>query len=255
MSLCHHSIVSSRAGMILEYAGSQMLSEMSCHMLAQLTARSEASRIRLRIIDVQCSFDYRRWWFQVRGLMNAGLGRPMTAEEESRLLLSVQISRCETALQLLTTLRALELEVAEDKHSHHVFGIVGMSNLFWGNLKFRRAADAPDAPSAEPRAHVSKRRRPDFMGAVVQMLRQLSTKSVTILVAKLIIFPQRSATDDYFGKSWTDFVNVRVCIDEPRMKSSQLGKPGVPAKATLFDVENPSLRTPFGVAQEGLIFL
>ena len=240
--------------MILEFAGSRFLSEMSCHMLAQVTARSEAARIRLRIVDVQNSFDYRRWWFQVRGLMGIVLGRPMTADEESRLLLSVQISRCETALQMLSTLRAQELEAAADKHSHHVVFVVGMSNLFWGNLKFRRAADAPDAPSAQPRANVGKRRRPDLLAAIIQMLRQLSNKSISILVAKLVIFPQRSAADDYFGKSWTDAVNVRVCIDEPKMTAAQMGKPGIPSKATLFDVENLSLRSPFVVAQEGIMF-
>ena len=237
--------------MVVEVAGSaRMLSEMTCHMLAHLTAQETGSRVRLCIVDVQASFDYRRWWFEVRHLMSS-TGRPMSAGEEAQLLLGVVIRKCDSDLDVLSQLRAYELEVASSQPgAHHVLFVSGLSNLFWSSRQFRKGAEAvPYGVTVGP-----QKKRADVLGALMSQLRRLSEQAVTVLVGKLVLFPNRAIGDDYFGRHWLACVNVRLQVDEVRMTRSLVGRSGLASRGTLVEVEHPELSVGFALGEAGCLF-
>jgi hypothetical protein len=223
--------------------GSAVLSEVVCHLMAHLVCKNEETHPKVRVMDVQSALDYRRWWFEVRGLTQD----QMDLSQESELLQSININKCETELQLLSSLRAYELEEAKDKSQHQVLIVDGLSNLLWNHWNFRKAAEVSDPTKTK------NKKRADIWTAILERLRSLAMQNVTVIVTKLVFFPKRHISEDYFGKLWLSFVSIRMVVEEQPLTPALLGKNGVPWKGSFID-EATMNRSPWQVSDKGIVF-
>ena len=240
--------------MVLEVGGgAQLAAELACHMLAHLTALTDAARVRLRIVDIQGAFDYRRWWFLVRHLHQQHSA--FTAEAETRMLAGVRVSKCDSPEHVLDALKKYESEIGDDRDVHHVVFVAGLSHFFWANRNFQKGGEAVDVrvPS-EPRPSKNPKYA-DMMAAIIQQLKGLSNRAATVIATRLALFPKRSAAENHFGHAWLSAVNMRIFVDEPAMTMASLGKALGSRRGVVFDVDNEkTTRTPFEIYPTGCVF-
>ncbi len=222
---------------VVEVAGNAqwLVGELCSHMVASVLSSVDCCA-SVVLLDVQHAHDLARTVALAKENM-----RGLTQEEIHTKLEQLRIIRCDSALHLLCALRQCE-QIAEahagaNKRRLIVF-VDGMTNLFWPNKQTGKVC-----------------RGLDLLSACVKLMRQLSVKhNSTVVASKLVFFPRKGLFEDYFGNGWKSTCKVAIGVEEVRMTLTALGKTGTRAVGFLSDSEQPERRIGFQVSASGCSF-